>query len=298
MSVARKAIGTSLVVALVTSLMLVTTEAAAQSRARSMRVPSSSGSGSRAVSAIARSGRSGPSGFTGPGRSGRNLLSGSSRSGLSGLEGLGGLLEQAGRNYGHGGYGGPFRSDRPREYSYAKAYRDVGLAHAVVDLVGILVSASAYHQPYAPMAVAPVEFVPVPVEPFPVAPIGAVTVVPPPAVILQTPAYCAPPPHVYLTPPPPPMPYPRAHHPGYPSARPAPSGYSGHHRSYSGQGQRRAPVSLHDNQRRTPQRAPMRQSAPAASRTMTAPRSTSSRAVNPPMRRAPAQTSSWSYRVR
>lgn len=292
MSITRRTIGTALAVAVLISLMLVTTEAAAQSRARSIRTPNRSGSVTRAPRVIERSGRSRPGGLTGPSISRGDLFPGSSRSGLSGLEGLGSLLEQAGRNHRHGGYGGHRRSDRHREYSYAHAYRDVGIANAVVDLVGILVSASAYQHTYAPMAVAPVEVMPAPVEPIPLAPMGAVTVVPPPAVILQTPAYCAPPPYVHLTPPSAPRAYPRAH--------PAPNHFPGHHRSYSGQGRGhdRAPATLHNSQTRTPQRAPVRQPSPAATRSTASPRSSSTRAVNPPARPARAQTSSWSYRVR
>ncbi|MEA3364169.1 MAG: hypothetical protein U9Q79_00895 [Candidatus Hydrogenedentes bacterium] len=197
MSRAKKTIGTVVMVIVPASLMLVTTEAVAQSRGRSIRIPRRSGRGLRVPSAIGRSGRSGLRGLSRGNGSRGNLLSGSSRSGFPVLEGLGALLDEAGRNYRHGddhkGYGAwNHHWDHHDYYSDAEAYRDVGIANAVVDLIGILVNASAY-QTYAPVATAPVEVVPGPVEPVPVPSAGPVTVVPAPTVVVQTPVYRTPP---------------------------------------------------------------------------------------------------------
>lgn len=166
MNRAKRTKVTVVAVVVLASLALVMTDAAAQSRGRSIRIPSRSESGLRWPSAVGRSGLSGLSGLSGrsernglsglgslSGRSGNigNPFAGSSRSGFRGLEGLGALLDEASRNYGYGGYG-PW--DHHDQYSHAEAYRDVGIANAVVDLVGILVNASAY-QTYAPVAAAP-----------------------------------------------------------------------------------------------------------------------------------------------
>jgi hypothetical protein len=288
MSRAKKTIGTVVMVIVLVSLMLVTTEAVAQSRGRSIRMPSRSGSGLRLPSAIGRSGRSGLSGLSGLSRgngSRGNLFSGSSRSGFPVLEGLGALLDEAGRNYGQGGYHGGYGPwnhhwDHHDYYSDAEAYRDVGIANAVVDLLGILVNASAY-QTYAPVAAAPVEVVPAPVEPVPVPSAAPVTVVPGPTVIVQTPVYRTPPP-VYLTPPSPvPMPYPGSY-----------SGYHGGHRYY------KTPTLSRNGPGMTPQRTAIRQTSPMVGRSRVSAHSSGMRPTRSSMRRAPVQTSSWSYRVR
>lgn len=285
MSIPRNSAGTAVVVAVLVSLMLLATEAGAQSRGRSIRIPSRSGSGLRLPSAMGRGGRGGLTGRSG---SRGNLFSGSSRSGFSGLDGLGALLENAGRNYGHGDHR---YWDHDRGYSHAEAYRDVGIANAVVDLVGILVNASAY-QTYAPAA-APVEMAPAPVEPIPVPSAAPVTVVPAPTVIVQTPTYSAPP-YVHLTPPRAPMPRPRAH-PGYSGRSPAPGSYDRYHGGYS---RHKTPTRLRKGPRMTPQRTPLRQSRPMAGGSRTAPRSSRIRKVSPSVRRTPVKTTSWSYRVR
>ena len=304
MNRAKRTKVTVVAVVVLASLALVMTDAAAQSRGRSIRIPSRSGSGLRLPSAVGRSGRSGLSGLSGlSGRSGRNGLSGlgslsgrsgnignpfsgSSRSGFRGLEGLGALLDEASRNYGYGGYG-PW--DHHDQYSHAEAYRDVGIANAVVDLVGVLVNASAY-QTYAPVAAAPVEVVPAPVAPVPVPSAGPVTVVPAPTVIVQTPAYYAPPPYVHLTPPPVPMPYPRAY-----TGHPGPSSYSryqGGHRYY------KTPAPSRSGPAMTPRRSPITRTSPAASRGRMVGGQSSVRSARPSVQRTPVKTSSWSYRVR
>ena len=112
------------------------------------------------------SGLSGLSGLSGGGRNGSGLaelargigqlhgLNGNGQSYGSGIGNgrvLGEFLNNAGA-YGHnGGYGGyGYREDQ-----MAKAYRDVGIANAVVGLVGVLVTASQ-NANYPAVAVAPV----------------------------------------------------------------------------------------------------------------------------------------------
>lgn len=54
------------------------------------------------------------------------------------------MLDRRGQysDYGRGGYGNPWDQGYGREDEMAKAYREVGIANAVVGLVGVLVQAS------------------------------------------------------------------------------------------------------------------------------------------------------------
>ena len=120
------------------------------SSGRGMRSSGSRGA-ARTPSRMSSRGRTaGPMRLGAPGRGGRSMGSGSSR-GPGGLRGLG-------AGFGGGG-GGPGRSlgplmnglrqaygqrwgqDRYREDAYADAYRDVGLANAMVNLLGVIVTA-------------------------------------------------------------------------------------------------------------------------------------------------------------
>ncbi len=268
----------TLSVAVLFSIALFAPDAVAQSRGRSIRTPSISGGGLRAPSMGGRSGRSG----------GGNLFPGSSRSGFSGLEGLGSLLNSMNNKHGHGGYGNWDRHD-----DYWDAYRDVGIANAVVDLIGILVNASTY-QTYAPVAAAPVEVVPAPVHVVPVPASPPVVVMPAPPVILQTPVYAAPP-YVHLALPPRPLPYAGAY-PGYSVPRPAPRyspGYS------SGYGHYKAPMTLRNGPGMTPQRTPGMQSSPmVTSRGRTSAGAFGAGRSGPSVQRSPVRSSGRSYRVR
>lgn len=104
---------------------------------------------------------SGASGNVTRGRgNGANLSRGADR-GYSGLDSgpLGGLLEQ----YLNNGYGGRHFDPYEGEKAQADAYRDAAIANAIVNVVGILATAS---QPQAPVALCP--------PPAPVAPRGYV----------------------------------------------------------------------------------------------------------------------------
>jgi len=259
----RRAAAVALSVAVLASLALFAPEAVAQSRGRGMRAPNRSGGGLRAPSINGLNGRSGLGGSRG---SGSNLFSGSSHSGLSGLEGLGQLLESARHNH----HGGDYKHWDHHGYSDAEAYRDVGIANAVVDLIGILVNAGTY-QAYPPVAAAPVVTVPQPAEIVPVPAPYPVTVVPAPPVILQTPSYCAPPPYVHLSPCPRPVPY-RGAYPGY----------------HSGYGHYKAQTGLRNSPGMTPPRTPAMQLPPMVSRSR----------ITRSVQGAPMQNSDWSYRIR
>jgi hypothetical protein len=217
----------------------------AQTRSRSIRVPRQSGGGLRAPSRSSRFGHGGLSGLSGlssgSGRSSsRNPFKGSSRSGSPGLRALGDLLESAAHDYRGGGH--------DHGYSDAEAYRDVGIANAIVGLVGILVDAGR-NQAYAPAA--PVEVVPPPVAVAPPPPVEVVpvpsgypvAVVPAPPVVLQTPAYYAPPRYVHVAPYPSPPPCPRPY-PGYSTPCPAPGRYPCYGKSNSGYGQYGTPRTM------------------------------------------------------
>lgn len=129
--------------------LLVTPDAFAQSRGRSVRMPTQS-------TAL---------------RGARNSQH-ASRSGTQGLNALGSLLDSMNR----GGYHQESHHDR---YSDAEAYRDVGIANAIVGLVGTLLSVDRYPQ-YPAVTAPPVEVVPV----VPAPPPYPVVVVPSPGVIV------------------------------------------------------------------------------------------------------------------
>ncbi|MCK5863076.1 MAG: hypothetical protein KAH38_11355 [Candidatus Hydrogenedentes bacterium] len=100
---------------------------------------------------------------------GLSQLNGRSRSGQSAGSGIGngGILQELLRGTDgfsqNGGYGdlfnGSYGNRYHREDPMAKAYRDVGIANAVVGLIGVLVTASQYSTPPAAVA-APVRAVP------------------------------------------------------------------------------------------------------------------------------------------
>lgn len=268
-----------LVAAMLASLAVFAPEAQAQSRGRSLRMPSASSGGLRTPGVPGRLGRSGSG----------NLFSGPSRSGLSNLNGLS-LLHSMKHKDGYGGWGHDYNRGHD---DYWDAYRDVGIANAVVDLIGVLVSAGTYSS-YAPVA-APVEVVPAPVTVVPMAPPPPVVMVPAPSVIMQTPVYSAPP-CVHLGPAPMPLPY-RGGYPGYPRMHSAPRYYSGYRGGY---GHYKGPATLGNTHSMTRPRVPAMHSAPVSSRgRISAGSSGVHRMSSPSAPRTPVRGSGWSsYRVR
>ena len=268
-----------LVAAMLISMAVFAPEAQAQSRGRSLRMPSPSAGGLRTPGVPGRLGRSG----------GGNLFSGPSRSGLSNLQGLDGLLNSMKYKHGYGGWGHDYNRGHD---DYWDAYRDVGIANAVVDLIGVLVSAGSYSS-YAPVA-APVEVVPAPVTVVPMAPPPPVVMVPAPSVSIQTPGYSAPP-YVHLGPPPMAIPYPGGYS-GYPGAYPAPRHYSGHRGGY---GHYKAPATLGGTHSMTRPRVPAMHSAPVSSRGRISAGPSGVHRMSAPAQRTPVRGSGWSsYRVR
>lgn len=131
------------------------------------------------------------SGFWVPSAGGHGIReqSNSLGSGLHGLNVLGNLTGSAGRYDGNGGHHG----SNHHGYSDAEAYRDVGMANALVGLVGTLLDPYNY-EPYPVVAAPPVEYAPV-LPPYPVA------MVPSPQVVVETPPYWyAPPAYSYAQP--------------------------------------------------------------------------------------------------
>ncbi len=171
------------------SLGLCVSDASAQIRGRSVAAPRHS-SGLK---------------FPNVSRHSNRHQSNSSGLGLDGLNSLGNLLDSA-RQY--SGNGGGYHGSDHHGYSDAEAYRDVGIANAVVGLVGTLLNANNY-PPASVVEVTPVPppypvtIVPAPtVEVRPVLPPYPVTIVPAPRVIVEVPPYYgyAPNPYSYVQP--------------------------------------------------------------------------------------------------
>ncbi len=127
------------------SAVLMTTDAFAQARGRSVRMPN--------VSTGLRGGGGVPL---------------APHIGGQGLKALGGLLGSGG-----GGYYG--HESHHNGYSNAEAYRDVGLANAGVGLVGTLLGGYSY-APYPVVVAPPVTVLPVP-APYPVAVVSSPRVI-------------------------------------------------------------------------------------------------------------------------
>ena len=136
-----------------------------RSRSTSRSAPTFRGSSSRSRSAPSSRGSSSRGGSSPFGRSGSSRSSGSSRGSRSGNSGLGNLgslgdvisgIENATRGGGFDPYGYGDRN-RGRD-DYADAYREVGIAHAVVNLIGIIAETSTANQALRqaqPVAAAP-----------------------------------------------------------------------------------------------------------------------------------------------
>jgi len=135
------------------SLCMTSAEAASRTRrtpsmGRTSGVPSSQRGTVRQSGTSTRSRPRPSDSVSRPGQSNRS----SNRGDWSGLNDLLNGWDRYGRSDRHGDRGGyPWEHSRhDRDDAYADAYRDVGIANAIVNLVGVIVSSSQTYPAYAP----------------------------------------------------------------------------------------------------------------------------------------------------